>query len=231
MLFSDKILSYHFGLKPGFKLPKDIQWLNPYEEEETKRCMRLFYDRYYNDEQKRTYILGINPGRFGAGLTGVPFTDPLRLATLGIENSFRKLPELSSVFIYDMIDHCGGPEHFYSKFYIASLSPLGFVKGGKNYNYYDDRMLAEILKPFIIQNIQTQLSFGANSKKVFCLGQGKNFQFLQQLNQEYHWWEEVISLPHPRWIMQYKLKQKEKYIEEYREKLNSPPNPLSFLAQ
>ena len=219
MFLSDKILSYHFGLKPVLKLPKDIQWLNPYEDEETKRCMRLFYEKYYNDEQKRSYILGINPGRFGAGITGIPFTDPLRLGSLGIENSFKKLPELSSVFIYDMIDKCDGPKPFYSRFYIASLSPLGFVKGGKNYNYYDDRQLAEMIKPFIIQNIETQMSFGADTSKVFCLGQGKNYQFLQQLNQEYHWWKEVIPLPHPRWIMQYKLKQKDKFLDEYREKL------------
>ena len=188
----------------------------PYEDEETKRCMALFYEKYYKDENTRTFILGINPGRFGAGITGVPFTDPIRLRNLGIENTFPKRQELSSVFIYDMIHACGGPKRFYSRYYIASLSPLGFIKGGKNYNYYDDRALAEAVRPFIIQNIETQISFGADLSKVYCLGQGKNYDFLQQLNQEYSWWEEVVPLPHPRWIMQYQLKQKIKYLQLYK---------------
>ncbi|MEP6794154.1 MAG: uracil-DNA glycosylase family protein [Saprospiraceae bacterium] len=178
--------------------------------------MTLFYHKYYNDVKKRTFILGINPGRFGAGITGIPFTDPIRLESLGIENSFQKRQELSSVFIYDMIRDHGGPEIFYTEYYIASLSPLGFVKDGRNYNYYDDRGLAEAVKPFIIQNIESQIKFGADLHKVFCLGQGKNFEFLKELNQEYKWWKEVIPLPHPRWVMQYKLKQKESFIELYK---------------
>ena len=39
---------------------------------------------------------------------------------------------LSSVFIYDMIAAFGGAEQFYSRFYINSLSLLGFTKNGKN---------------------------------------------------------------------------------------------------
>jgi len=220
MFLSDKILSYHFSLQPSVNLPLDIQWLMPFEDEETRRCMTLFYNKYYNDEHRRTFILGINPGRFGAGITGIPFTDPIRLEILGIENSFQKRQELSSVFIYDMIHDCGGPGLFYSRYYIASLSPLGFVKGGKNYNYYDDRALTESVRSFIIQNIETQIRFGADLTKVYCLGQGKNYDFLQQLNQEYQWWEEVVPLPHPRWIMQYQLKQKNTYLQIYKKALS-----------
>lgn len=181
--------------------------------------MTLFYEKYYHDVKKRTFILGINPGRFGAGITGIPFTDPIRLEALGIPNSFQKRQELSSVFIYEMIRDHGGPEKFYADYYFASLSPLGFVKDGKNYNYYDDRALAESVKPFIIRNIEAQIKFGADLHKVYCLGQGKNFEYLQQLNTEYKWWKEVIPLPHPRWIMQYKLKQKEVYLGMYKDVL------------
>ena len=215
-MFSTDVLSYHFALKPVISLPKDIEWLMPYDDPETKRCMSSFYQKFYNDNQKRTFILGINPGRFGAGVTGVPFTDPIRLNQLGIENSFPQKPELSSVFIYDMIVACGGPSTFYQKYYITSLSPLGFVKGGKNYNYYDDPQLSQRVRPFIISNIETQLKFGADTSKVFCLGQGKNFEYLSKLNDEYHWWERVIPLPHPRWVMQYRLKRKEEFVEEYK---------------
>ena len=214
--FGDQVLSYHFTLKPSVILPQDIEWLMPYDAAETRRCMEVFYHRYYKDKAKRTFILGINPGRFGAGLTGVPFTDPIRLKELGIENTFPMKPELSSVFIYEMIDACGGPDSFYRQFYITSLSPLGFTKHGKNYNYYDDAHLSKLVTPFIIENIETQLKFGADRSRVFCLGQGKNYEFLVRINEAHGWWERVIPLPHPRWIMQYKLKQKKDFIEQYK---------------
>ncbi len=217
--FSSQVLSYQFSLKANIQLPHSIEWLLPYGEKETRRCMTSFYNHFYNDPRQRTFILGINPGRFGAGVTGVPFTDPIRLKQLGIENSFSQKPELSSVFVYEMIAACGGPEKFYNQFYITSLSPLGFVKNGKNYNYYDDPLLSKVIRPFIIRNIETQLTFGADRSKVFCLGQGKNFEYLSKLNDEYQWWESVIPLPHPRWIMQYKLKRKEEFIGLYKDAL------------
>ncbi len=217
--FSSHVLSYHFSLKADIELPHAIEWLLPYSEEETRKCMTSFYDQFYNDQKQRTFILGINPGRFGAGLTGVPFTDPIRLKQLGIDNSFPAKPELSSVFVYEMIAACGGPEKFYSQYYITSLSPLGFVKNGKNYNYYDDPQLSKVIRPFIIRNIETQLKFGADTSKVFCLGQGKNFEYLSKINDEYQWWERVIPLPHPRWVMQYRLKRKEEFVEQYKEAL------------
>src|SRR5688572_5658503 len=166
MTLASQILSYQFNLSAPFPLMNEIEWIEPYEDEETRRVMTVFYNRYYNDGDNRIYILGINPGRFGAGITGVPFTDPVRLEKLGIENSFSKRQELSSVFVYDMIDLYGGPESFYAKFYITSLSPLGFVRHGKNYNYYDDRALSAMIRGYIIENIETQLAFGADTSVV-----------------------------------------------------------------
>lgn len=189
----------------------------PYKNAETQACMTSFYKRFYNDNKKRIFILGINPGRLGAGLTGVPFTDPVCLSMLGIENNFPQKHELSSIFIHDMIDVCGGHTEFFNRFYITSLSPLGFIRNGKNYNYYDDATLSNIVQPFIIDSIKAQLAFGCDSSKVFCLGQGKNFDYLNRLNEEYKWWERVIPLPHPRWIMQYKRKRKEEFLELYKE--------------
>lgn len=216
MTFAAQILSYQFSLSAPFPLMDEIEWLVPYEDEETRRVMSMFYHKYYEDHHQRIFILGINPGRFGAGITGVPFTDPIRLEGLGIENSFSKRQELSSVFIYDMINQCGGPEDFYKKYYITSLSPLGFVKHGKNYNYYDDRDLSTMVLDYIIENIQTQFQFGADASVVYCLGQGKNYTYLEGLNKEFKWWERVVPLPHPRWIMQYQLKKKEEFIGLYK---------------
>ncbi len=215
MTWSQRILKYHFNLQPEITLPSGIDWLLPYSEPEVIRCMEQFYNRFYADDRKRRVILGINPGRFGGGATGIPFTDPVRLDMLGIENDFPKKQELSSVFIYDMIEACGGPVKFYNRYYISSLSPLGLVKDGKNYNYYDDADTMRLLTPFIVDHIEKQLEFGVDLDNVFCLGQGKNFKVLQQLNDEHGWWKRVVPLPHPRWIMQYRLRRKEEFIEQY----------------
>jgi len=68
----------------------------PYKDEEVKRVTGVFFKKYYNDRKHRTLILGINPGRFGAGVTGLTFTDPIRLeAECGIPNKFDKKQELS----------------------------------------------------------------------------------------------------------------------------------------
>jgi len=218
--FYQSVLTYHFNLSPDIKLPKGVEWLIPYSEQETRDCMTAFYNKFYDDQRKRTFILGINPGRLGAGLTGVPFTDPICLEELGIENSFPKKHELSSIFIHEMISACGGAQSFFQQYYITSLSPLGFVKDGKNYNYYDDAVLSKIIRPFIIETIEAQLKFGCDQSKVYCLGQGKNFDYLNKLNAEYRWWERVIPLPHPRWIMQYRRKRKEEFLALYKESLS-----------
>jgi hypothetical protein len=219
MHFGQQVLQYHFHLKPAFQLPSGVEWLLPYDNVATRLCMEAFYNRFYADDHSRTFILGINPGRFGAGLTGVPFTDPIRLEKLGIHNDFSKKQELSSVYVYDVIDRCGGPDLFFSKYYIASLSPLGLLKNGINYNYYDDPKLAKLIAPFIIQNIETQRAFGCNDEVVYCLGQGKNYDYLKKLNDQHQWWRRVVPLPHPRWIMQYRLKRKEEFLKQYCDEL------------
>jgi len=75
------------------------------------------------------------------GITGIPFTDPVKLEVLGIANDFQKKRELSSDFVYQMITAFGGANKFYQTFYISAISPLGFTKDEKNLNYYDVKRL------------------------------------------------------------------------------------------
>lgn len=219
MTYAKRILDFHFSLAPTIPLPAGVNWLIPYTSSEVQRVMRIFYQRYYDDNRKRTFLLGINPGRFGAGVTGIPFTDPIRLHEIGIPNTFPKKPELSSAFVYAMIEACGGPEVFYGKYHITSLSPLGLLKEGKNYNYYDEPGLLRAIEPFIIKNIDTQIAFGALRDVVFCLGQGQNTAHLVRLNDRYRWWKRVVALPHPRWIMQYRRSEMEAYLSVYQDAL------------
>lgn len=210
------IVSFLFHLQLPFTLPEGVGVLDVHGDEAIRKACRAFYKKYYNDKQPRHMLIGINPGRFGGGVTGIPFTDPIRLESeCGIKNEFDRKQELSSVFMYDMIAAFGGAEAFYSRFYITAISPLGFVKSGKNLNYYDDPALKRSIEPFVISCIEQQLSWGMQTDICFCIGEGENARYLQKLNAQHQWFKRIVPLPHPRFIMQYKLKQKEAYIDQY----------------
>ncbi len=224
--FAEKIISFCRELDFKGPLPPGIAVMNPFRTNSgILPLITQFYEKFYTDNKKRHLILGINPGRFGAGVTGIPFTDSIRLKEkCGLSIPGIKTYETSSVFIYDMIDRYGGPVKFYSDFYISAVSPLGFTITGKNgsdlnYNYYDSDKLADSIHNFIIENLIKQLEFGIETDVCFCLGTGKNFRFLSKLNLEYKFFGTVEPLEHPRYIMQYRTKEKEKYINMYLEKL------------
>jgi hypothetical protein len=224
--FADKIISFCINLDFRGNLPKGISVMNPFRNNpEVMTIVSLFYKKFYSDSRKRHLILGINPGRFGAGITGIPFTDTIRLKEkCGLEIPGLKSFETSSVFIYEMIEKYGGPEKFYSDFYISSVSPLGFTSAGKrgkeiNYNYYDSRQLTEAIMEFAVSSLREQLAFGIMTDVCFCLGTGKNYRFLSQLNDKLHVFERIEPLEHPRFIMQYRSKEKDSYINSYVTKL------------
>ncbi len=220
----NKILQFLFNLPFNVALPAEVQVMNPFVNKDTKKVCALFYNRYYNDHQLRTFIIGINPGRFGGGVTGIPFTDPIRLKSkLNIDNDWSKKQELSSVFIYDMIEAYGGVEAFYGEFYFTSLSPLGFTKHGKNLNYYDDKELIKTIIPFAANCMQQQLAW-AKTSVAFCLGEGANYKFISNFNNEYGFFQKIVPLAHPRFIMQYKLKSKQTYIDKYLDALTRYSN-------
>jgi hypothetical protein len=120
-----------------------------------------------------------------------------------------------------LISEYGSVKKFYLKFYISSLCPLGFIKDGINYNYYDDPVLQKKVTPFIIKNIEVQKRLVHSSSKIaYCLGEGKNFKFFEKVNNENKFFEKICPLPHPRWIMQYKRKRMHEFIEYYLDKLS-----------
>lgn len=210
------------------RLPDGIGIMNPYRESADIRLIcESFYRKYYNDHKPRTLILGINPGRLGAGATGIPFTDTKRLnCHCGIIWEKFSTHEPSSVFMYTMIDAYGGPEKFYGDFYINSVFPLCFVKSeaGKkavNYNYYDSPALEQAVRPLILQNLQKQIEIAGKNEICFCLGSGKNYKYLADLNDKFHFFNRIIPLEHPRFIMQYKLRSMDLYIADYIDKLHS----------
>ncbi|MCT3920685.1 SMUG2 DNA glycosylase family protein [Elizabethkingia anophelis] len=224
--FADKVIDFNRNLKYSGKLPEGFSVLNPYlDNPETMEVMQKFYHKYYNDSDQRRFIIGINPSRHGAGVTGVPFTDTKRLKSeCGIEMKSVHTHEVSSVFMYDMINSFGGLEKFYKEFYINSPFPLAIVRNTKNgwlnANYYDDKRLFEDVKSFMIASLKKHISLGLDTSEVFVLGK-KNADFIHKLNKEEKLFDKITVLEHPRYIQQYKSKEKEIYIDKYIVALNS----------
>lgn len=220
--FAERIIEFNRSLGFSGILPAGIRIMNPFrDDKQITDLSSEFYRKFYSDYQPRHIILGINPGRFGAGVTGIPFTDTKRLMNeCGISYNGRQTHEPSSVFVYDVIRAYGGTIDFYKRFYIGAVCPLGFVKSDqkgneKNYNYYDSSELTGLVTPFILESINKQLEFGINRDMCFCFGTGKNEKFLSQLNVKYGFFKRIIALEHPRFVMQYKAREKQLYIDKY----------------
>ena len=249
LTFAEKIIAFNQSLVFSAPLPSGVAVMNPFRENPgTLAASSAFYRKFYNDNTPRSMLIGINPGRFGAGLTGVPFTDPKRLRD---ECGIHDYPgpdahEPSSVFVYEVIRKFGSQlggrlagrseggsvvsdgikgepgavDAFYSRFYINSICPLGFVQANAkgrevNHNYYDSPALFAGARSFMVESMRAQLCFGIRRELAFVLGTGKNFKCISELNREYGFFDELIPLEHPRYIIQYKSRQMQSYVEKY----------------
>ncbi len=213
--WATNLFQFYTHLNPPEHLPDDIIWLYPQKQLVVQTILKQFLNKFYSDDHKRVLLLGINPGRYGAGITGINFTAPKQLREYcDIENPFSG-SELSAEFIYTMIHAYGGVQKFYSHFFIGSVCPLGLVQDGKNLNYYDEKELLKTVEPFIVENLSRLISFNVNNDICISIGGEKNFKYLCLLNVKYKWFKQVVSVPHPRFIMQYKRKQVTDYIELY----------------
>jgi len=230
--FADHVIQFNKNLNFTGTLPPGVSILNPFREDKNIiPVSSAFYQKYYHDQNLRYMILGINPGRFGGGVTGVPFTDPKRLKKeCGLDYPGKETHEPSSVFVYEVINAYGGPDAFYQNFYINSVCPLGFTATSKNkkeinYNYYDSKALTAAVYDFIVQSIQQQIAFGIQTDVCFCFGTGKNEKFLRTLNAEQKFFGQIVALEHPRFVMQYKARSKQVYIDKYLAAFNQVVQP------
>ncbi len=213
--FAGKAIKYFLNLKSPAGLPENIHAINPFHKLEVQTVVEKFFNKYFNDSKSRLFVFGINPGRFGGGLTGIAFTDPVALREeCGIKNNLGNRRELSSNFIYQLISEFGGVRKFFGRFYLTALYPLAILKDGNNHNYYDQSDLYKVLKPHIKNTIQEQLKFGARKDIAISLGK-KNAIFLNEINDECHFFDEIKVLDHPRYIMQYKLRYLSRYLKDY----------------
>ena len=221
--FKRKALKFNDELAElSLDLPKNYCLINTFSksDENLKKMIYTFYKMYYDDTDKRYLILGSSPARSKSGVVGVPFesADHLEeISCLPRNNCYRKSP--SSSFLKDVIDKYGGYMAFYKKFYMNFVCPICIVKQKNsrltNCNYYDNKKLEDALYPFIIESLKNMINLGIDTSVCFCIGSGKNYEFLLKINNEYNFFDKIVPLEHPRFIMQYNLKDKDIYLNKY----------------
>ena len=66
----------------------------------------------------------------------------------------------------------------------------------------------------MIATLKEHINLGLYTSEVFVLGK-KNAQFIHKLNKETNLFGKLKVLEHPRYIQQYKFKEKQIYIDKY----------------
>lgn len=218
VFFNNEVLQEPLDLPVGYEL---VNPFNGDKKDIVNAIVDAFYSKFYHDTKPRRLILGSSPARRGSAATGIPFEDAEHLQKeTGIFIDDFYINKASSSFLYDVIHAYGGCGKFYSDFYMNFVCPLGIVKtntkGKKvNCNYYENKLLKEVLYPFIIHSIQTQINFGLDTSVCYCIGSGENYKFLSSVNKKYEFFDNIIPLEHPRYIMQYNTKNKDIFLKKY----------------
>lgn len=224
-MLADRLLEHVLSFSlDRVKLPKGVGVLDPFNgpyADDVRRIVTTFHRNFFSDDQQRVLMLGINPGRLGAGSTGLSFTDTKRCESdLLIPVNGLRTHEPSSDFFYRMIRAAGGADTFYSQVYVHAICPLGFVKEqvngtAVNLNYYDDKALEQAVTPFVEHWLRTVVGCGMRTDVVFCIGTGKNATYFTRLNERLGLFHRIVALEHPRYVMQYKAKSVDVYIDKY----------------
>lgn len=71
------------------------------------------------------------------------------------------------------------------------------------------------LYQYIIESIKEIININIDTSICYCIGSGKNYHFLQKINKEYNFFDKIIPLEHPRFIMQYNSANKDFYLKKY----------------
>lgn len=229
--FSNRVLEFNEWLANiSLELFDNYSIHNPFDgknKEQIKAITKAFYKKYYNDNHKRYLILGSSPARKGTATTGIPFEDASHLyKETGILIDDFYINKSSSNFLYDVMEQYGGCEKFYKDFFMSFVCPLGIVninsKGNEvNSNYYENKKLENVLYSFIVDSLKKQISLGIDTSICYCIGSGENFKFLTRINEKYHFFDKIIALEHPRFIMQYNSKDRDQYLSKYMMALNN----------
>ena len=149
-----------------------------------------FNRSYYGDTIPKVVICGINPGRNGAGKTGVPFLDFKSLSEL-IPNLTNQEAERSAKFFFDIVSHFGA-QKFYQTFYVTNISWVGYTEKNNNLNYFS---LPKNAKKFVYEQFVHEMSF-VKPTTIISLGREVHTTVSELFGEEVN---KSIVLPHPNY--------------------------------
>ena len=165
-----------------------------------------FWQTYYGSSVPRVVICGINPGRHGAGKTGIPFLDFQSLAQLipGVERSDS---EGSAGFFYQVVKRVGASA-FFPTFYVTNIASVGFACEGKNLNYNElpGPALEIVERNFLLEMAVVQPTH------IISLGEVVHATVNKLMGKEV---DCTRRLPHPSWITTYRRNESEKWLSHY----------------
>lgn len=171
--------------------------------------VRRYYQTVYSMDANRIVLCGINPGRLGAGKTGIPFLDYNSVSCL-FPDIQRNDQENSAQFVFSIIREIGC-ELFYRSVYMTNVSWFGFTKDGKNLNY--DK-LPSYLPSFFTDSFIGEMAI-VQPKLIIPLGE-KVEQTLRQMKQDGRLnYPLAKRLPHPFYcsIPTNTISCKQKYVD------------------
>jgi hypothetical protein len=212
--FRNRVTEFYQTFSAPTSLSADIELINPYEDSSRRRAIEEYYAKFFNDENVRVHILGINPSRMHPTATGVNYTDGYALENFcGIENSFSKSRELTSDFFYQVVDAIGGAEEFFGRIFPWAMMPVTVTKKGNYANYYGNDVV-EDLKDLVRENVKWTSQLPSTGRLVI-LGSGENQKFFENLPGSPFGYNDVRVVPHPRWVLQYNRANVDKFIGQY----------------
>ncbi len=117
-----------------------------------------FHKKYVQPNSPKVVICGINPGRYGAGKTGIPFIDFTSLSKM-LPNIDKEDSERSARFFFSVIEEFG-IENFYQNFHVTNLSWYGFYQLDKMKNVnYDNTNIATEIQIFLIDKFVEEMNY------------------------------------------------------------------------
>jgi len=181
--FSKELDKLNIGILSGFCKNKEVVF--------------EFNCKYIEPNKPKIVICGINPGRFGAGKTGIPLLDFPSLSKIlpNMNEIPHEKPEKSAKFIFSIIEHFGVND-FFKQFYLTNISCIGFycTKTKKNINYYE---LPLSIQYFLFDNFSKEINY-IKPKIIIPLGKEVEKNLIMDLKHEHKINTEIgTRLPHP----------------------------------
>ncbi|MEY2342744.1 uracil-DNA glycosylase family protein [Acidithiobacillus sp. IBUN Pt1247-S3] len=171
-----------------------------------------FWQQYIPEPLPQTVILGLNPGRLGAGLTGIPLLDFRSLASLFPDGRLpRNDTEPSANFFHRVVQNVGA-EKFYREFYVSNVSAVGYLRDNKNCNYHE---LPDAAQRIVEERFVAEMAVVA-PKRIIALGREVEAT-VQRLFPDGS--VRISHLPHPSWIMTYRLREAQSWVRRYTQML------------